>query len=267
MVDSAEENVARFYRTAGWQHDHGVTEDARRWEDLRANSSEYVSNCRLRTLRHLPAHGDAILDMASGPIQYPEYRQFSEGRFKKRYCVDLSPAALEEAARKIGDHGVFLAGSFFELPFADDFFDCSISLHTIYHMDKDRQEEAVRKLLRITKPKHPVVIVYSNPNTLLARLKSSVSFSARRGRNPDATNDGDALYFHAHEIDWWQRFADQATVAIYPWRGLAANAMKMFIPDNALGRWMLRVVFRLEEAFPDFFVRHFQYPMVVLTKK
>jgi ubiquinone/menaquinone biosynthesis C-methylase UbiE len=265
MIDSAEENVARFYRTAGWQQDQGITEDARRWEDLRSNAHEYVGKCRLRILRHLPARGDAILDMASGPIQYPEYLLFSKG-FTKRFCVDLSPAALEEAERKIGGHGVFVLGSFFDLAFEDNFFDCSMSLHTIYHMDKDRQEEAVRKLLRITKPNHPVVIVYSNPNTLLALLKACFSF-ARKRRKSVETNDGDALYFHAHELRWWQRFADQATVEIYPWRALAANAMKTFIPDNILGKWMLGVVFRLEEAFPNFFVKHFQYPLIVLTKK
>jgi len=109
---------------------------------------DYVSKCRLRLLHHIPKAGEKILDMASGPIQYPEYLEFSKG-FTKRYCVDLSSQALKSAEKKLGEHGVYLCGSFFELEFAPETFDCAISLHTIYHMDRDLQELAVRKLIAV----------------------------------------------------------------------------------------------------------------------
>jgi ubiquinone/menaquinone biosynthesis C-methylase UbiE len=260
VSDNAEENVAAFYANKGWAVNHGVTEDARRWEDLREHAAEYVSLCRQRTMKFIPPGGENILDMASGPIQYPEYLEFSKN-FAKRYCVDLSAPALELAKARIGDHGVFMQGSFFEMAFADDFFDCSISLHTIYHMDQDRQEEAVRKLVRITKRGHPVIIVYSNPDTLFSRAKRALRFGGGQ------TAVGADIYFHAHPIDWWRRFGDVASVSLHPWRAFAANMQRRLIPDNALGRRMLRSVYKLEERFPAFFVRHFQYPMIVLTKK
>ncbi len=259
MTSKAEDNVANFYAHEGWAVNHGVTEDARRWEDLRKCAAEYVSLCRLRTLKFIPRSGDNLLDMASGPIQYPEYLEFSKN-FAKRYCVDLSASALELARARIGDHGVFLQGSFFDIDFADDFFDCSISLHTIYHMEKDRQEEAVRKLVRITKVGHPVIIVYSNPSTIVSRVKRALRF----GKNPAPRGD---IYFHAHPIDWWQRFNDIASVSIHPWRAFATNVQRRIVPNNALGRRMLRTLFKLEERFPAFFVNHFQYPMIVLVKK
>jgi hypothetical protein len=112
MTNNAEDGVSKFYNTVGWETDDDVTEDARRWEDLREHAKTYVGNCRLRVLRHIPESGENILDMASGPIQYKEYLEFSKG-FKKRYCVDLSTNVLENAKRKIGDHGIFLNGSFF----------------------------------------------------------------------------------------------------------------------------------------------------------
>ncbi len=260
MSNKAEENVANFYANEGWAVNHGVTEDARRWEDLREHAAEYVSLCRMRTLKFIPRSGENFLDMASGPIQYPEYLEFSKN-FAKRFCVDLSASALELAKATIGDHGVFMQGSFFDLDFADDFFDCSISLHTIYHMDKNRQEEAVRKLVRITKRGHPVIIVYSNPDTLFSRVRRALRFGG------DPVSAGADIYFHAHTIEWWQRFSDVASVSIHPWRAFAANVQRRIIPDNALGRRMLRSVFKLEERFPTFFVKHFQYPMIVLTKK
>jgi len=120
-MDKAEEKVSEFYNTVGWETDDEITEDARRFEDLRECSKEYVSKCRLRVLRHIPDHGLNILDMASGPIQYKEYLEYSKN-FRKRYCIDLSSTALEIARKKIGDHGVFLHSSFFDIPLEENFF-------------------------------------------------------------------------------------------------------------------------------------------------
>ena len=171
MSDEATKNVSQFYNDIGWKiDDDGITEDARSWEDLRECASAYVAKCRMRVARHIPASGDAILDMASGPIQYREYLEYSRN-FKKRYCVDLSAEALKLAERRIGSQGTYLHGDFLEIDgLREDFFDCCISLHTIYHIHRDRQEAAVRKLLRVTKPGHPVIIVYRNPDAHIPRL-------------------------------------------------------------------------------------------------
>ena len=147
------------------------------FEDLRKHSAKYVHKCRERVFRHIPDSGVNILDMASGPLEFQDYVDYSKN-FEKRYCVDLSSTALEMAKRRIGDHGVFLHGSFFDIPLQENFFDCALSIHTIYHIDKDKQEIAVRKLLHVTKPGKPVIIVYSNPvcfahNNGSARLQKS----------------------------------------------------------------------------------------------
>ena len=109
MIDDTEESVSTFYNTVGWktvglETGEEVTEDARRWEDLREYAKEYVRKCRLRVLRHIPDNGVNILDMGSDPIQYKEYLEYSKN-FKKRYCVDLSSKALEKAKSKIGEIG------------------------------------------------------------------------------------------------------------------------------------------------------------------
>jgi len=276
-MDKAEERVSKFYNTVGWETDDEITEDARRFEDLREYSKEYVSKCRLRVLRHIPDNGVNILDMASGPIQYKEYLEYSKN-FKKRYCVDLSSAALEMAKKKIGDHGVFLHGSFFDIPMEENFFDCTVSLHTIYHIDKDKQEEAVRKLLYVTKPEKKVIIVYSNPNTLLTslpfrlvslifRLLRKVKSVLKKSQKKIEQKEDLSLYFHPHSIEWWKRFSDIAIVNIFPWRSFGSDTQKRLMPNNKLGRKMFAVLFNLEERFPNFFVKHFQYPMIILTKR
>jgi ubiquinone/menaquinone biosynthesis C-methylase UbiE len=269
MTDNAEERVSKFYNTVGWEAEGETTEDARRFEDLREHAKDYVSKCRKRVLRHIPESGEYMLDMASGPIQYKEYLEYSQN-FAKRYCVDLSLQALESAKNKIGDHGVFLHGSFFDFSLEENFFDCSVSLHTIYHIDKDKQEEAVRKLLKVTKPGKPVVIVYSNPNPFVSMmlfrlLRRTLCFL----KKPEKVSKQEVsdLYFYPHSIEWWNRFSDIATIKILPWRSFDSDTQKRLMPNNKMGGKVFDVLFDLEDQFPDFFVRHAQYPMIVLTKK
>jgi ubiquinone/menaquinone biosynthesis C-methylase UbiE len=271
-MKNAEESVSRFYNSVGWNAEKGVTEDARLWEDLRDQAAEYVSKCRLRVLRHIPEQGARILDMASGPIQYQEYLEYSRN-FTQRYCIDLSQQALDSARNKIGEHGVFLLGSFFDIPLEDDFFDCAVSLHTIYHIDKIRQEEAVRKLIRVTRPGRPIIIIYSNPDTLAARLRRSLPYAFLRkakhlvrGKLSCAAQNQVDMYFSPHPNGWWDRFSAVARVEIYPWRSFDADTQKRLFPDNRLGRAMFCALFALEERFPAFFAKYFTYPMIVLTK-
>lgn len=267
MTNEAEEKVSNFYKSVGWETEGEITEDAKRFEDLRECAREYVTKCRLRVLRHIPDKGENILDMASGPIQYKEYLEYSR-HFKKRYCIDLSTKALDAARIKIGGHGVFLSGSFFDIKLEEDFFDCAISLHTIYHIHKDKQEEAVRKLVAVTKSGKPVIIVYSNPHSLISYLASPLTITRSilrktdriKGKEPD-------LYFFAHPIKWWDRFSDVADILILPWRSFDSGHQKVIIPNNMIGKRMFDVLFSLEERFPNFFVKHFQYPMIILKKK
>jgi SAM-dependent methyltransferase len=264
MNNQAEENVSRFYNSIGWQTRDGVTEDADRFEDLRKAAEWYVGMCRLRLMAHIPKQGHAILDMASGPIQYPEYLEYSRG-YEKRYCVDLSAQALAAAKEKIGEHGIYFNDSFLNLEFADDFFDCVISLHTIYHMDKAVQEDVVRKLIRVVKVGHPVIVVYSNPNALIQRFMRGVRYLFRR--ETAISSDQDELYFYRYPLSWWMRFADTANVEIYPWRSFAANAQRAVFPNNVIGKLMFRGLFAMENAFPKLFSLNFTYPMIVLTKR
>ena len=268
MSDKAEDTVSDFYNSVGWKTENEITEDARRWEDLRENAENYVHKCRLRVLKHIPDSGQNMLDMASGPIQYKEYLEYSKN-YKNRYCVDLSSAALDSAEDKIGDHGVFLKGSFFDSPFEDNFFDCSISLHTIYHIHMSRQEEAVRKLLKVTKPGKPVIIVYSNPDTI-TRLPSLLvnkirSISQKNASSP-SREEKTEIYFHSFALPWWDRFSDIATIKVEPWRSFTAATQKTLFPDNKLGSKHFDLLYCLEERFPQFFSKHFTYPMIILTK-
>jgi SAM-dependent methyltransferase len=292
MTRDVERGVAKFYDTMRWDtskwDDLSETKKAySRWDDNRECARSYSQRCRSRAFRHIPASGEYMLDVGCGPLQFDEYVDYSKN-FKKRYCVELSARALEDAKAKIGDHGVFFHGSFFDFDLEDDFFDCSLSLLTIFNIHKDEQEAAVRKLIRVTKPGKPVVIVYINPNTIVTALASSWParlFKAiklplvranilrknrkRPGKKPQkqAARRDSRLYFHRHPIEWWSRFSDVATVEILPWASLSPLTQKAAIPDSRLGTRMLDYLFALEDRYPNFFGRYSEYPLIVLTKK
>jgi ubiquinone/menaquinone biosynthesis C-methylase UbiE len=269
MNENAESRISKFYNTEGWLEVNGNTEDAYRFEDLRYNSSEYVSKCRLRLLKHIPKKGNNFLDMASGPIQYKEYLKYSEG-YDKRHCVDLSIDALNNAKTKIGTHGEFHHGSFFDIKFESNYFDCSISVHTIYHMDKEMQSIAVKKLIDITKEKCPIIIIYSNPNSIVNKFSNSfIANFIRRFSNTknNQKENKTSLYFHAHDLKWWDQFKDYADIKIYPWRSFDSDYQKRLFPNNIFGKIMFKILFFLENTFPNYFARKLQYPMIVLIKK
>jgi ubiquinone/menaquinone biosynthesis C-methylase UbiE len=261
---AVSDQVRTLYDTVGWTMVDGETYDAQTSEDLRPVARDYVSRCRLRVLRHLPAQGDRLLDMASGPIQYPEYLRYSE-HFRTRVCVDLSQRALDMAAARLGPRGEYLCGDFLTMAFADASVDAAVSLHTIYHINAADQASAVRKLLRVTKPGGVVVIVYSNPHYIVSVLGAPLRRLLRSIRPvSDASAERpDTLYFHRYPHSWWRQFGDQADVALFPWRTFATRDQKALITSSRIGAWL----FALEEHFPSFFLRVGCYPMIVLRPR
>lgn len=264
----AENQVRSFYEKQGWKVDEaGIHHDKALFEDLRPCATEYVSASRRKLLAHLPRTGDRLLDAASGPIQYPEYLEYSAG-FSRRVCVDISQNALDQAAKKLGDRGEYVNTSILDLPFPDNYFDAVVSLHTVYHIDRRQQETAVHQLIRCTKPGQPIIVVYSNPNNLFHLLKKPFAF-IRRLTGRKSTTGGNkplSLYFHAHPLKWWDRFSDQCNVRILPWRVLEPRISRLLIPDNKLGKFVFRGVMMFEKRLPWLASRLGTYPMIVLTK-
>lgn len=269
MTNSGPEvsdRVKNIYDDIGWKEvDGGVTYDAKMSEDLRPVASAYVTETRKRVLRHLPKTGDRLMDMASGPIQYPEYLEFSKG-FNTRVCVDLSQRALDMARVKIGDHGEYLCGDFLDLKIPSNSVDAVVSLHTVYHIHSSLQPMAVRKMLDVVKPEGNVVIVYSNPNNIVSLALAPFRRILGRINSQEGTTP-ETIYFQPQPLSWWKQFDDIAKVKIYPWRSLSTPVQKALIHSGLFGQRILHALFKLEDRYPAFFVKYGVYPMIVLTKR
>jgi uncharacterized protein YbaR (Trm112 family) len=89
-----KKRVKDFYNSEGWTLSAEETfVDASKFEDLRPVSKDYIHKCHMRVKRHIRGGGKYLLDVASGPVQYPEYLTYSSG-FDFRICMDFSIGAL-----------------------------------------------------------------------------------------------------------------------------------------------------------------------------
>lgn len=249
-------DIFKFYNNFGWKEKNKIFKDAELFEDLREGSKLYVSKCRRRLLKYIPKKGSHILDFASGPIQYKEYLEYSKN-FKFRHCVDFSQDAMRVAKKKLKKKGKYYCNDFFKINFKKNFFDCILSIHTIYHIKKNKQKDAILKLIDISKKGSPIIIVYSNPNTFISRIKKKIISSKKKQH----------IYFFCHSLDWWKQFDKLADIKIVPWRSFASSHQRLIFPNNFVGKILFKLLYYLEGNFKNFFIKNFQYHIVILKKK
>lgn len=278
-----KQNAQNFYNEIGWHKgSDGQFIDAEKCEDLRPVAKEYIHKCHMRVKRHIKQKGKYLLDVASGPIQYPEYLSYSED-FEYRICVDISFRALQEARKKLGDKGIYILGDITNLPFQDNALDAIVSLHTIYHVPADEQRNAFHEVHRALKEGCTAVVVYSwgehsllmdwafRPrNFFLVRLLLFLVRSFKRKTAPELSNEEQVekpkLYFHRHPYSYFINQDWNFKLDIMVWRSININFSKAYAKKMLLGRTLLALIYFWEEAFPRYAGQIGQYPMFIIRK-
>lgn len=287
MTDDLElkRQVREFYDAVGWQLvDDGLYQNAG-YEDLRPVSREYIHRCHQRVGRHLPSNGRLMLDAGSGPIQYPEYLEYSRG-FRYRVCLDVSWQALGEARRRIGGHGLYVVADIAHLPFVARAFEGVVSLHTIHHLPEGEHKQAFEELCRVLAAKGKAVVVYSwgkrSPLMRLlsgpiamsralqgwrSRRRSVPSLRSLRGANHAPSGLPTGTYTFKHDLPWvMTNLRDLPGFDLWVWRSVSTAFLRAFIFRPLLGKVWLDVLYRLEEGAPRLFGRIGQYPMILFSK-
>jgi ubiquinone/menaquinone biosynthesis C-methylase UbiE len=289
MTDAGvKRQVREFYDRVGWQCVGDCCYQNARFEDLRPVTQEYIHKCHMRVMRHLASTGEYFLDAGSGPIQYPEYLEYSRG-YRFRVCVDLSILALKEARGRLGERGFYVVADVAYLPFEPERFEGVVSLHTIHHLPKEEHLQAYQEIQRVLADGSRAVVVNGWRDSPLMKLlqpfmKVAViiidAYRRVRGRPGRASkerfyySDGgqeDALPQKTHAVrrnyEWLMReVAVRMPVEVHPWRSVSTPFLRTFVHRRLAGRWLLRLVYRLEEWFPHFMGRYGQYPLIVLKK-
>ena len=279
LVSGTAETMA-FYDEIGWKENaNGSFADAVLFEDLRPVSRDYIHRCHLRVKDHLPPGGKYLLDVASGPVQYPEYLTYSE-HYECRVCADISITALRAAKQKLGNRGVYIQCDITQLPLKTDSMDAFVSLHTIYHVPLERQHLAFAHLERVLKPGGSGVVVYSwgmhskvmealtadfHPLRMtrrtVRRMIPEFVMELIRGKRQPLPAGG--LYFNSHDHGWVRQHAKGWELLV--WRSVSVAFMKRYVHGRA-GEAFLRRLFDAERANPRFFGRWGQYPLLVCRK-
>lgn len=278
--------VQAFYDSIGWKVvGDGLYQNAR-YEDLRPVSGEYIHRCHLRVGRHLPQRGQRLLDAGSGPVQYPEYLEYSRG-FSRRVCLDISRLALTEARTRLGTHGAYVVGDLANLPFKESVFEGVVSLHTLHHLPAEEHKRGLKELYRVLAPAGRAVVVYAwGDGGLLMRLmerptRAGQSMLARRrgeqaipGAQRKDAKDRDpqkcaptGTITYKHDYIWARKELDfLPTLEILVWRTVNTGFLRTFIHERLFGRVWLRMLHRWEETAPRLLGRLGQYPMFVFSK-
>jgi SAM-dependent methyltransferase len=235
-------------------------------------------------LRHIPRQGEYLLDAGSGPIQYPEYLEYSAG-YHRRVCLDLSARALRAARERIGTHGIFVVGDVAHLPFAADRMDGVVSLHTLHHLPPGEQQQAFHELARVLRPGATAAVVYGwGPGApiqvwtrwpirlvsgLLALYRRAVGRGSRAESDPadPRSEEAKGTRTFKHGYQWLvENTRHLAGLQVFVWRSVGTNFLRTFVHERLQGRWWLRRLYGLEERAPHWFGRNGQYPLIVFSK-
>jgi ubiquinone/menaquinone biosynthesis C-methylase UbiE len=275
--------VREFYDQVGWQTESDGFYQNASYEDLRPVSHDYIHKCHMRVLRHLNPSGRFLLDAGSGPIQYPEYLEYSKG-YQYRVCADISFVALKEARKHIGSHGLFVVCDIAFLPFKPNSFDGEVSLHTIHHLPLEEQVRAYQELHRtlISSGKAVIVNGWDNPPLtiflnfwirLYERLYALFHPHTQPAGQFDSTvtpsdqKNPRGTFVHKQNAAWLQKeIGSLMPIEIWCWRSVSVHFLRTFIHPQFAGRSLLNLIYWFEERFPYYLGKYGQYPLVELVK-
>lgn len=277
-MNETTKSVQDFYDQIGWeQDDDGNFEDALRFEDLRTVSSEYIKKCHYRVREAIEHQGQFLLDVASGPVQYDDYLEYHKG-YQKRICVDISISALRAARKRLKEKALYILGDITQMPFKENSFDGIVSLHTIYHVPFERQAFAFEEIHRVLKPGKTAAIVYSwGENALFRKVPrfplralKSMKRSLVKILKPNPEIEGSAanlsLYSYQASPKWFLSQNWSFDFNLSSWRSVDVDLMKVVIQPWALGRFVLKLLFMLEQSLPKQIALWGQYPLIKIMK-
>lgn len=290
-----QQQVRQFYDEVGWKMVADDVYQNARYEDLRPVSREYIHRCHMRVKKFLPETGKYLLDAGSGPIQYPEYLEYSKDH-TYRVCADISMTALIEARKRIGDHGLYIVCDVSNLPFKSDFFDGAVTLHTFHHLPIEHQPDAYLEIHRVLAPDSTAVVVNGWGKSTMMKLIEPIIFlgfrlqglsNRIRGKHkmskldnrpegitgnpaPNRTKDSrkpKGTYSQHTTPEWLlANVGSKIPLSIRVWRSVSVLFLRGLIHPKLGGRYWLRFLFWLEDLFPEFFGKNGQYPLIILEK-
>lgn len=271
-------SVKDFYNGFGWnKNDEGKYYDAKMFIDQRDVAQEYKTLTNKRVSSLFAEKGKFLLDIASGPVYQQDYQEFGKN-FEYRVCIDISIQALKEAQKNLHAYkAFFIVGDATNIPLKTECIDQVVSMHTVYHIPKQKQIEAVHEMARVCKAGSKAVIVYNwGWHSMLMNLSlfpfQVVRFVKRVQKIyfPQSVNKKSeaGLYFYSHSPAYFRnRVPENCTMRISVLKTIHENFIKHYIRKNKASENFLAWLYRTENKFPEFFGKNGAFCLIILDKK
>ncbi len=260
----AADIVKSFYDEFGWRADGEPSGEDALFRTFPPAYQDYKPLATERMLEAFKGRGGTLLIVGCGDM--PEAHVRLALQFDKVICMDISRVALEVSEKKLGARGTYILGSIVDTDLGDEIVDAAYCAHVIYHIDQAQQEQAVRQMIRLTRRGGRVVYLYANPRSPFT-LPGEVMRAVKRRLGRKASGATPELYYHAHTLGWWRRFADQCRVSLEPSEAIGSRPAMALLKSKAVGGAFFKGARWLQDAAPGLAVRLWQYPMVVLDRK
>ena len=142
MAERPAEEMAEFFTVRGDGYDEHMTQFAA---------------CHEVTAAHIPADCGYLLDLGCGSgLELDALDRIckAEGRaFPKVLGVDMTKALVDQLFAKHPDKDIAVTmGSYFDVPFGTEKFDCAVSVQSIHHFSLDEKLPLFRKVWDALKP-------------------------------------------------------------------------------------------------------------------
>jgi ubiquinone/menaquinone biosynthesis C-methylase UbiE len=112
---------------------------------------------------YLPKSGAAILDVGCGTGSHLALYQ----RYQARLAgIDASPAMLDLARKRLGEHANLQLGDAAEMPFADGSFDLVLAMLSLHEMDPSSRGRVLNQMVRVSKPAGRLLLIDYHPGRL-----------------------------------------------------------------------------------------------------
>jgi ubiquinone/menaquinone biosynthesis C-methylase UbiE len=265
-VRSVSDNVARFYDRYGWvDQGGGESGEDRQFRRFPPAHAGYTAQSAKRTIALFRNCRGSLLIVGCGDMP-DSHVQIAAG-FDHVTCMDISAVALAIAERRLGPGASYLLESIVDTTLPDEQFDAVFCAHTVYHIDKAAQAKAIAQLMRVIKPGGRAVIVYANPRSPATIPGEILRWTKRKmgmGHNPLGARS--LLYYHAHPLRWWRRFATEYQVTFLPWEVIGSRPAMALLRSERLAAGFFKSAVWFETKMPQASVLLWQYPIVILDK-
>jgi len=263
---NTSKTVAHFYDQYGWvRQTTGAQGEDQLFRSFPKAQARYAEQLRERVCGLFGGKRDALLFAGCGDM--PESHMRVAQLFKTVTCMDISTTALDIAQAKLGRGASYVHESIVNTTLPDNMFDTVFCAHVLFHINKDEQETAVRQLLRVTKPGGRLCISYANPNSPFAIPGESVRrVKGWLGYGRQTSDAIPALYYFAHPLHWWQRFAGECKLSLVPSDVIGSRPARAMLRSEQMASFFYQWAARIETRAPRVAARLWQYVIVVLEK-